>query len=201
MKLTYLGDAHDHWKGSVFQYLQEGEILRNFLVDSMTTDASPCNTANSKLYAHLLRIEEGQLVQHDRTLFQERRYRERYFLDIPRAGDLFLDPDTGIKTGGSTHENYLLPKELFELIELEKDRLVIVYQHSAHGSKMRERVKSVLAKLAEQKRPFSCSSYESNTVALLFFSMTAERTQSVRGCFARLTRGTDAANRIGHSNC
>ena len=58
MKLTYLGDAHDHWKGSVFQYLQEGEILRNFLVDSMATDASPWNTANSKLYAHLLRIEE-----------------------------------------------------------------------------------------------------------------------------------------------
>jgi hypothetical protein len=71
MKLTYLGDAHDHWKGSVFQYLQEGEILRNFLVDSMATDASPWNTANSKLYAHLLRIEESHLVQHDRTLFQE----------------------------------------------------------------------------------------------------------------------------------
>jgi len=134
------------------------------------------------------------------TLFQERRYRERYFLGIPRTGDLFLDPDTGIKTRGSTHEKYLLPRELFELIEPERDRLVIVYQHSAHGSKMHDRVKRVLAKLAEQKRPFSCSSYESNTVALLFFSMTAERTQSVRDCFARLTRGTDAANRIGFRN-
>jgi len=201
MKLTYLGDAHDHWKGSVFQYLQEGEILRNFLVDSMATDASPWNTANSKLYAHLLRIEETQLVQHDRTLFQDRKSRRRYFLNIPRTGDLFLDPDRGITTGGSTHENYLRPQELFELMETEKDRLVIVYQHSAHGSKMRERVKSVLAKLAEQKRPFACSSYESNTVALLFFSMTAERTQSVRDCFARLTHGTDAANRIRLWNC
>ena len=71
MKLTYIGDAHDHWKGSLFQYLQEGEILRNFLVDPMATDGSPWNAANSKLYAHLLRIEESQLVQHDRTLFQE----------------------------------------------------------------------------------------------------------------------------------
>jgi hypothetical protein len=166
----------------------------------MASDASPWNTANSKLYAHLLRIEEGQLVQHDRTLFQERRYRRQYFLNIPLGGDLFLDPDTGIKTG-SNNENYLLPQELFELMGTEKDRLVIVYLHSANGSKMRERVKSVLAKLAEQKRAFSCSSYESNTVALLFFSMSAERTQSVRGCFARLTRGTDAANRIGHWNC
>jgi hypothetical protein len=96
MKLAYLGDAHDHWKGSVFQYLQEGEILRNFLVDSMATDASPWNTANSKLYAHLLRIEETQLVQHDRTLFQDRKSRRRYFLNIPPTGDLFLDPDTGI---------------------------------------------------------------------------------------------------------
>jgi hypothetical protein len=201
MKLTYLGDAHDHWKGSVFQYLQEGEILRNFLVDSMATDASPWNTANSKLYAHLLRIEESQLVQHGRTLSQDRKARRQYFLNIPRTGDLFLDPDTGIKTSGSNNENYLLPQELCELMATEKDRLVIVYQHSARGSKMRERVKSVLAKLAEQKRSFSCSSYESNTVALLFFSMTAERTRSVRNCFARLTRGTDAADRIGHWNC
>jgi hypothetical protein len=141
------------------------------------------------------------LVQHDRTLFQDRKSRRRYFLNIPRTGDLFLDPDTGITTGDSTHENYLRPRELFELMETEKDRLVTVYQHSAHGSKMRERVKSVLAKLAEQKKPFACSSYESNTVALLFFSMTAERTQSVRDCFARLTHGTDAANRIGLWNC
>ena len=89
MKLTYLGDAHDHWKGSVFQYLQEGEILRNFLVDSMATDASPWNTANSKLYAHLLRIEESQLVQHGRTLSQDRKARRQYFLNIPRTGNSF----------------------------------------------------------------------------------------------------------------
>jgi len=200
MKLAYLGDAHDHWKGSVFTYLREEEILRGFFVDSMVTDVSPWKAANSKLYAHLLRIDESQLVQHDRTLFEERGQRERYFSNIPRFGDLFLDPDTGIKTSGPTHENYLLPKELFEIMEWERSRLVAVYQHSARG-KMRERVERVIAKLAERKTPFSCSSYESNTVALLFFSLAAERAQAVHDCFARLTRGTDAANRVGRWNC
>jgi len=201
MKLEYLGDAYDHWKGAVFEYLQEGKVLRNFLVDSMATDTSPWNTPNSKLYAHLLRIKESQLLQHDRTLFEERNDRKSYFSTIPRTGDLFLDPDTGINTGGFTHENHLHPKELFDVMEPEKDRLVVVYQHGAQGRKMRDRVKIVLAKLTEQKKPFSCSSYESNTVALLFFSRAAERTEMVRDHFFRLIRGTDAEKRIGYWNC
>jgi hypothetical protein len=86
-------------------------------------------------------------------------------------------------------------------MEPEKERLVVVYQHGAQGRQMRDRIESVLAKLTEQKRPFSCSSYESNTVALLFFSRTAERTETVRDCFYRLIRGTDAEKRIGYWNC
>jgi hypothetical protein len=112
-----------------------------------------------------------------------------------------LDPDTGIKTSGSAHENHLQPEELLEIMEIEKNRLVVVYQHSARGSKMRERVEGVLAALRERKTPFFCSSYESNTVALLFFSRTAERTQKVHECFFRLVRGTDAERRVGHWNC
>ncbi len=201
MKLAYLGDAHDHWKGSVFTYLHEANVFRDFVVDPMITDASPWSASNVKLYAHLLRIDDGQLVQHDRTFLEYRKDRRRYFRDIPRTGDLFLDPDTGIKTGGPTHENYLLPRELFELMDTEHDRLIIVYQHSARGSRMRDRVERVLEKLAETKGAFSCSSYESNTVALLFFSRTAERTQTVARCFSPLTHGTDAARRIGQWNC
>lgn len=201
MKLAYLGDAHDHWKGSIFTYLQETELVRKFSVDPMVTDPSSWNAASSKLYAHLLRVDVDQLVQHHRTLFEERASRRRYFADIPRTGDIFLDADTGIKTSGSAHENHLLPKELFEMMESERDRLVIVYQHSSRGLKMRARVEGVLIKLKEQKTPFFCASYESNTVALLLFCRTAERVQKVRDCFYRLVRGTDAERRVGYWNC
>jgi hypothetical protein len=38
MNRRYLGDAFDHWKGSVFEFLQRDKVLRNFLVDPMAPD-------------------------------------------------------------------------------------------------------------------------------------------------------------------
>jgi hypothetical protein len=187
MNLAFLGDAHDHWKGAVLWYLQKENVLRNFSVDPMATDDSQWKEADSKLYARLLRIEERQLVRHKRTLREDRKDRNLYFSQIPQTGDLFLDPDTGIFTSGSKREKYLLSKELFEILESESDRLVVVYQHSARNGKMRERVKQVLGRLKEQKSPFSCSSYESNTAALLFFSRT--------GCPCRSRLATEVVSR------
>jgi hypothetical protein len=34
MNLTFLGDALDHWKGSIFESLQKGGILPDFAVDA-----------------------------------------------------------------------------------------------------------------------------------------------------------------------
>jgi hypothetical protein len=51
------------------------------------------------------------LVRHDHGLRQSDR--KPYFSAIPATGDLFLDPDIGIKTGGRNRtEEYLLPTEL-----------------------------------------------------------------------------------------
>ena len=44
MNLKYLGDTLDHWKGSVFQILQEAKLLRNLEVDAMMTDSDLCRT-------------------------------------------------------------------------------------------------------------------------------------------------------------
>ncbi len=68
------------------------------MVDPMVTDISPWCASDSQTYARLLRVEEGQLVQHHHGLLQSDR--KPYFSEIPATGDLFLDPDIGIKTGG-----------------------------------------------------------------------------------------------------
>jgi hypothetical protein len=193
MNLCFLGDALDHWKGSVFECLQEEKLLKGFLVDPMASDTSPWNMDDSRLYAQLLRVEERQLVHHDKTL---RGQRNEYFSKIPKAGDLFLDPDTGIKTGRQTSSEiykYLRPPELFELVATERERLVIVYQH-ARGS-VRQRAKDVLIALREQKQPFAYSSYESGTVAMLFFSQSPHRVEAISDCFYRLL-GSHAKKRI-----
>jgi len=196
MNLQYLGDALDHWKGSVFETLQRENVLKDFLVDPMASDASDWKSEDSKLFASLLRIEQRQLVSHRYNLCQDRG---RYFAEIPSKGDLFLDPDTGIKTGSVKKlEQYVCPAELFDVMGRNTERVIIVYQH-VRAKKTRERLEVVLAILKDKDRHFWCTSYESGTVAFLFLSRNANRIKAVRDCFFRLL-GTHANNRIGHWN-
>ena len=111
MNLEYLGDALDHWKGSLFDFLQSERILRHFAVDPMATDRAQWNDADFCLYARLLHINRDQIIQHKAPLL----FRDRYFSEIKRDVDVFLDPDTGIGVG-SPIEKYVKPKDLASLL-------------------------------------------------------------------------------------
>ena len=95
MNRKYLGDALDHWKGSVFESLQQRNALRDFAVDTMATDMNDWQSEDINVFARLLRISASQIIRHTVTL----KTREKYFAEIEHSGDLFLDPDTGIQTG------------------------------------------------------------------------------------------------------
>jgi hypothetical protein len=196
MNLQFLGDAFDHWKGSVFETLQQQGVLRDFLVDPMASDAPAWKPADSKLFSRLLRIEQRQLVSHSHDLCNDRA---RYFAEIPPNGDLFLDPDTGVKTGAVKQiEQYLLPTELFEVMGRGENRIVVVYQH-VRAKKTRERIEEVIATLNEKDGQFYCTSYESGTVAFLFLSRNGGRIGMVRDFFFQFL-GAHASNRIGYWN-
>jgi len=120
MNLQFLGDALDHWKGSVFESLQQSNLVRGFKVDAMASDAEAWQQNDYTLFAKLLRIHERQIVIHKHTLDGDRN---RYFDEIPADGDLFLDPDIGFKTGSvKDARQYLKPTELFYLLGKRKDR-------------------------------------------------------------------------------
>jgi hypothetical protein len=196
MNLQFLGDALDHWKGSVFELLQRESVLNDFRVDPMASDAPGWKPADSKLFARLLRVNERQLVTHECDLCDNR---VGYFEEIPRQGDVFLDPDTGIKTGSVKRlEQYLLPSELFQVLGPGSERVVVVYQH-VRAKKVRERLEEVLAVLKKSNNRFACTSYESGTVAFLFIGRSRHRIAKIRDCFLLLL-GTHAANRIGYWN-
>ena len=113
MNLMYLGDALDHWKGSLFEFLQAEQLLRDFAVDPMATDGHFWEDTDFALFARLLRINANQILRHEFPLVQ----RAPYFNEIDHAGDLFLDPDTGIQTGGNGHPaKYVKPHELAGLL-------------------------------------------------------------------------------------
>jgi hypothetical protein len=196
VNLQFLGDALDHWKGSVFEGLKKAGALAGFHVDAMASDAKMWRPQDWILFSKLLRVELSQIISHKFYLTQARN---QYFDEIPTGGDLFLDPDTGIQTNRVKEpEKYLRPTELRGLMEKDRSRVVVVYQH-VRARHTRDRVCSVLSALRHKIESFSCTSYESGTVAMLFLSFNRERIAPINDYFGNLL-GFHAKNRVGSWN-
>lgn len=192
MNLCYLGDALDHWKGSLFEYLCSTHLLHDFAVDAMATDAADWQSADWQLLAKLLRVDRSQIVRHTRPLAGDRA---GYFAEIAHAGDLFLDPDTGVATGKvSNRSQYVFATELHDLMQRGPERVLAVYQH-IRAKKTRDRLHEVIRVLQQTERSFSCCSYESGTVAMLFLSRDILRISGIYQEFGNLL-GSHAERRI-----
>jgi len=176
MNLNFLGDALDHWKGSIFEQLQNANVLMGFAVDAMASDGESWLPDDWELYAKLLRVQQSQFIVHDSNLVADRK---SYFNEIGHRGDMFLDPDTGIATSRVNQPSqYLMPDELMDLLSAEKGRIVSVYQH-IRARKARDRLEEVIGVIRLRENPFACCSYESGTVAMMFFSRSMKRIQAV----------------------
>lgn len=181
-----MGDALDHWKGSLFESLQAAGILRDFAVDPMATDNQPWTQDDRTVFARLLRVSPSQLLRHSATL-QERA---RYFGEIEHRGDLFLDPDTGVATGKvKAWRKYVKPAELAGF--LDDNRVIAVYQHVR--ARVGPRVDAVVRKVSGGVGALAWASYESGTVAMIFFSKSRSRIHAVadhfRGILGRQADG------------
>jgi hypothetical protein len=193
MNLQFLGDALDHWKGSVFERLQQAKQLTNFRVDAMASDSNEWTLEDWSLYASLLRVKTAQIVKHQTPLSL---HRDDYFAEVPKNGDLFLDPDTGIITGPvQDFRKYLKPREIIRLLEADQGRILVVYQH-VRAQRTRDRVEQVLSAIRAVHQAVYCASYESGTVAMLFFTLDRLRVASFVD-YHRDFLGNHAERRIG----
>lgn len=192
MNLKFLGDALDHWKGSLFESLSAARVLRDFAVDPMASDVESWLKEDFELFGHLLRIESNQIIRHRTSL----RERTDYFDEISHKGDLFLDPDTGVETPGVKGDRcrYVRPADLWQLLDTSTERLLMIYQH-VRGERVCDRVDKVLNGLRVEIGDFTCCSYESGTVAMLFLSRLPARASSVDKHFKDLL-GRHADRRI-----
>lgn len=190
MNLSFLGDALDHWKGSLFESLQQADVLREFAVDAMASDWQAWQRKDRILFARLLRIQESQLIQHAGNLSN----RQQYFDEITHAGDLFLDPDTGIATGRVKRIiQYVQPTEIARLLH-GSDRILAVYQH-VRARHVSVRVDAVSQAIRSAVGDCQWTSYESGTVAMIFLSRSRRRTAAVAAHFAKLL-GRHSVGRI-----
>jgi hypothetical protein len=180
MKLEFLGDAFDYWKGALFSRLQREGILVDFVVDPMLTDPENWRTSGFRLYADLLQITEDHILPHKRKLQEER---PQYFAEITHTGDLFLDPDTGISLGYARHpERYIRVKEVYRLLGDKSSKILCIYQHIGR-EKTRDRVSKLITALGGFGTGIYCCSYETRTVAMLFISQKQNRIEQVNKCF------------------
>lgn len=192
MNMQFLGDALDHWKGSIFSRLRKAGLLEDFSVDPMLTDAEDWNTADFRLYADLLQVSIDQILCHKIDLKEDR---SKYFAEIEHSGDLFLDPDTGITSkGGTPIRNYIKIDEVHRLLDCKLSRMVCVYQH-IRAMKTPERINSLVSALKEVKANFNCCSYESPSVAMLFLSRDQNRIKGVYQYFTDYL-GRHASTRV-----
>jgi hypothetical protein len=189
MNLLYLGDALDHWKGSLFDGLQRAGLLNDFRVDALASDPDMWNEDHYKLYSQLLRIEPDQVVRHKEHLTN----RDGYFREIPNRGDLFLDPDTGIATCEVKKKTqYLFPHEIHALLSADDKRVLVVYQH-VRAQSVAGRVYNVMTALTQSPGPFWSCSYQSATVAMLFLSRSNGRIDKICAFYSDMLK--DPTNR------
>jgi len=194
VNLSFLGDALDHWKGSLFESLQQAGVLRNFAVDAMASDWPAWQPEDVSLFSRLLKIDESQLIKHSVGLAT----REPYFDDIQHTGDVFLDPDIGVATGRVKNVNqYVRPSEIGLLLH-DRDRLLAVYQH-VRAQAVSQRVDTVCRALNGAIDGCNWSSYESGTVAMMFLSRSYQRVAEVTTHFRQLL-GRHAIGRVRASS-
>jgi hypothetical protein len=167
VNLRYLGDALDHWKGSLLEYLQEEGVLRELAIDPMITDLARWGDADFDLYARLLRIDRNRILQHTSAGSA-----------VCPDTDLFLDPDTGIATGLVRSPQHISVSEIVGLLDRHPARVLAVYQHVSRQVTS-ERVHACITAVAKQAKNLTWCSYESATVAMIFFSRDGERIRRI----------------------
>ena len=130
MKLKFFGDSYDIVKKSLISWLGE---FGSWSAHPMFTE--PTTLAQAALFARFL----GTQLISTETLTPSTD-RAAYFMPCWSAGNLFLDPDTGVRLKvrrGLKSVNYVFGSELVALSQVRPSLLTLVFDQSfSRGSQM-----------------------------------------------------------------
>lgn len=149
--------VYDHFKGSILSGLKKRGILLNLQVNPKLTDNWDDN--DYKIYAELLKIDQNDMLKCD---------------DCDAQGDLFFDPNIGVKTKGCRGKNYIAPADIRKKLD-ENKRVVVVYQHIRCMDTHKRMNDIVFECFAD----YHCCSYESSSACILFISVDPNRINEV----------------------
>jgi hypothetical protein len=165
MNLAHLGDALDHWKGSLIDIIG-GEDVR---VVPMFTDQSPWTEQQIESYARLLHLDPRHVLKKDVTFSAKTRH--DYFRDTGEH-DLFLDPDTGIAQ--KPKKQHIGCSEIAGLLPKTTSRMLFVYQHASRNKNGLKEKLHLLSKCLGGCEMFA---YDSGSVGMVVISRDSGRLQ------------------------
>jgi hypothetical protein len=186
MNLAHLGDALDHWKGSLIELIGG----RNVRVVPMFTDDKPWTEQQIEAYARLLHLKPEDILKGD-IVFSGKTRRD-YFHDLGE-NDLFLDPDTGIAPDGErAKKGHIRLSEIASLLSGSPSRMLLIYQHASRNKRgLIKKLNLLRGGLAE----CDIFAYDSGSVGMVFIFRNRERSHEA---LARLKHwlGPMASTRI-----
>jgi len=172
MNLEYLGDAFDHWKGSLISILRP-RLICPLTVVPMATDAGNWTPEDWQAYRRLLHLGRADIICE----LPFAAMRDGYFEGVSRDRDIFLDPDTGIATGNARRKHVEI-QELNGLLNGSKNRLLMIYQHSARNN-FHLRLVDIAGHVQENIQGSHFAVYECRQVAMFFISLDRKRIRDI----------------------
>ncbi len=158
MHMRYFGDSYDIVKMSLINWLQE---FGDWSIHPMLTEATP----ESEIIA-FERFLGARVISSE--VLTPRTNRSSYFSCASDCGNLFLDPDTGLKIhnmNGLRAPEYLFASELACLMQLRANALTLIFDQSLPRGNERS---SLHRKLNEFRRQgFHCIAYVSHACFIL----------------------------------
>jgi hypothetical protein len=173
MNSTHLGDALDHWKGSIIKRLQDKCLVRELSVIPMIT-LEVWSKEVLSAYSKLLNLNSDDSVLKPKEVF-EHTHRDTYFTGIDYSGDLFIDPDTGVSNNPKQgNDQYITLDDIKGLLDKgkEHDPVIMVYQHrNPEEDWVQKKVAKIEVIIREQMEGcLTLRAYDFGIVAMLFFS-------------------------------
>lgn len=172
MNLKHLGDAFDHWKGSVLKLIPS----QNLQIVPMFTDRRKWSQRHRIAYANLLQRKQEDIWRPTKQFSNETR---GHYFDNMGDSDLFLDPDTGIASGKRAKDSHLRVSEISSLLKKSKRRVLFIYQHSSRKKDWLTRKLETLRSTTDLKGS-SMFAYDSGPVSMIIISMSKTRVGEAR---------------------
>jgi len=159
MKLQYFGDSYDIVKKSMIAWLWE---FGPWVTHPMFTEEFDAESA-----AALSRLLDTPLLSKE--FLTPQTGRTEYFSSCLTAGNLFLDPDTGVclePRRGKTSVNYVFADELVDLCHARPNALTLIFDQSYSRGSKADHIRHKLSYFIG-KRIFGFAYYSHTTFLLL----------------------------------